>query len=459
MELLLLGLIIAVATGGGASAADQPQSHPVIEWLISAEIGGSFNVDKVAFDNGAMFAIGDISKGELIMDVPRKAQLRPSKEEYEEHEDYNSEEDGYGLMCFTAKRLAYEYEVLKEKSGHWPYLQYVFESFDHAAIPIGWSPEGKELVHVMVDYDVLEPFDFGDTCFAGTTYAESCKHAADGEGSVLLEAAWRIVVSRGWNHVLVPSYDMINHRNGSWRNVDRDPMGGRANLEVDGEFRIIAIKDIPAGAQLYNSYNQCDYDATCNRNTGMVYMTQDIFQDYGFVEQYPRRFAFFTGYDHDEELGLVINIDEKTPGGGDLEVKWMTKRPSKLQLKWMVEQLALLTDKEMIDYLEKGVKLLTSEKEGRAVLEYYEALKEVLSLAIETVHPPQDDKGASNDDPLSDDDDFDDDDFDDFHEDEDRIFIEDEDGDDDFDDEDEDEDGDDDFDDEDEDEDGAGDEL
>merc|ERR1711957_735883 len=126
--------------------------------------------------------------------------------------------------------------------------------------------------------------------------------------------------------------------------------GGRANLEVDGEFRIIAIKDIPAGAQLYNSYNQCDYDATCNKDVGLVYMTQDIFQDYGFVEQYPRRFAFFTGYyNEDENLGMVINIDEKTSGGGDLEVKFLTKRPSELQLKWMVKQFARLTDKIMID--------------------------------------------------------------------------------------------------------------
>merc|ERR1711971_43561 len=104
---------------------------------------------------------------------------------------------------------------------------------------------------------------------------------------------------------------MINHRNGpQHHNVDRHSATGGL-LSVEDEYTVAATQRIPAGQQLHNSYNQCQYDKTCY-GIDKSYVTPQIFLDYGFVEQYPRRFAFdVTGLAlHDEDDDDEFDDDE-----------------------------------------------------------------------------------------------------------------------------------------------------
>jgi len=315
-----------------------------------------------------MFATRDISKGEQLMIIPPSAMLMGSDDEAED------------LSCATAERLVEEYSDKGEaESEYWPYLQYVFESSPHKTVPMGWSEEGKQLIQDIVG-DGLDPQEFGSGSFF-----ENCDY--DGEDADqrhdLLEASYRIVLSRGWHHVMVPVLDMVNHRNGDWLNVDRDPNSD--NLEVEGDYRIVALKDIPKGSQLHNSYNQC-VDVTCS-GTEFTYITPQIFLDYGFVEQYPRRFAFDTGFEEeDNELGLLIEIDEN--GDNELELSWLNGGPYWEEVEWLEEQKQRLDELDM----EARTQNLPHPHEASAAQDYYQSLLVAIDFAIQAAEDEAEDE-------------------------------------------------------------------
>jgi len=346
-----------------ATAVPTTEEHPVLAWLRAQE-GGYVN-PKVVFTEGGLFATSEIKKGEAVFTIPTNALLKP----------FDEEDDS---MCETAHRLVLEYRR-SEESSYAPFVKYVFETFPHKTVPMGWSEQGKQLVRDMVGSQ-LEPQEFGSGSFD-----EACEGYDDylleedldkSQQIDLLEAAWRIVCARGWHHVLVPVFDMANHRNNQWRNIDRD-----TDLEdVDQEYRIIALKNIEKGGQLYNSYNQCR-DVTCH-DIDMFYVTPQIFGDYGFVEQYPHRFDFWTGQeDEEDDFGLVFEVDEiDDHNRNDVFIKWLKDEPNPDQIDWLKKQHKRLQRLEN-DVTERA-KVLSSKHEADMAMSYYRALKNALNLAI-----------------------------------------------------------------------------
>ena len=97
---------------------------------------------------------------------------------------------------------------------------------------------------------------------------------------------------------MVPVFDMVNHRNGHWFNID-------SNSAHEGkDITVKATRDIKAGEQLYLSYNECE-----DCDYAYTYTGEQIARDYGFVEQYPQRWNLF-----DNEL--VVELDESEEKGG-----------------------------------------------------------------------------------------------------------------------------------------------
>mmetsp|Transcript_7170 Transcript_7170/g.10467 ORF Transcript_7170/g.10467 Transcript_7170/m.10467 type:complete len:381 (+) Transcript_7170:52-1194(+) len=357
--------LIAIAALTTVIAAN----HPVIEWLRSRD-GGHFT-EKVFFRDGGMFAAEDISEGEIVMMIPPNALFGPNA-------DDDSDE------CGTARRLAHEYVHLKEKSDHWPYLQYVFESFPHKSVPIGWSSAGKKIVRDLIVGSELEPRGFGRG-----SYKNACGATDDDSLAVWLEAAWRIVLSRGWHHIMVPVFDMVNHRNGRYHNVDRRSTTDEL-LQVDGDYTIVATKDIKAGSQLHNSYNQCQADATCF-GIDKSYVTPQIFLDYGFVEQLPRRFAFFYPGDEEEEEDddeFEYDDEEEDDSSGivvwevneDKKIVWIGAAPNSSQISWLQVHLKRLQDVK--NAVTERKRRLKNQYEAQGIMDYYQALTEALQLAI-----------------------------------------------------------------------------
>merc|ERR1719343_853975 len=134
--------------------------------------------------------------------------------------------------------------------------------------------------------------------YATTWLEEDWYEDCDGDPTDDLSAkAAMLVVSRADDDLLVPVYDMYNHRNGKYYNTFMKAVRGEL-------YQVTARRDIQPGEQLYNSYNMCD---NCGgRRDG--YGTPEVFRDYGFVEEFPQRRNF-------EELDFMFDLFESDEGG------------------------------------------------------------------------------------------------------------------------------------------------
>ena len=322
-------------------------SDPVadqIQWLRSK---GGYVSDKIthgSYDKSnpsvkVLFANAPIQENEQIMIIPAAALITGGPNEE---------------MCETARNLVKE-RHLGNASTHGPYVRYLFESFPHEHLPLAWSEETKDLFRTLVGKD-LEPQDFADNSFENL--CESIESDHDKEA---LRAAFRIVVSRGWEDKLVPVLDMINHRNGRFHNVDQ-----ANSVHGTQDISIVAIRDISVGEQLYYSYNEC-HDVDCE-GIAYTYTTPQIFADYGFVEQYPRRFNF------DDDLVFEIDMNDD----GFLQLDWISDPASVQATDWLRGHLHRLH--KLHSTISQGVENLRSH-EKISILEYYQAMVTALEMA------------------------------------------------------------------------------
>jgi len=325
-----------------------------IEWLRAK--GGFFSdkIEYAPFDKNntepssphAMFVTSPIRKNEQLMLIPTTALLTagPSQD-----------------MCDTANNLVKEYR-LKEASDFAPYVKYVFESFSHEHLPAAFSDEGKDLFATVVGRE-LPPEDFGNNLFWYACGGGDDEDDKDDER--LHEIAYSIVVARSWNDVMVPVYDMVNHRNGHWHNIDQETSAH------DGEdVSVVALRDIEVGEQLYLSYNEChDYDC---EDMAHSYTLPSMVADYGFVEQYPRRFNFETP---DDTLVFDLDIDDNEK----VQLAWISEPPDLYQMNWLRSHLHRL--RNLVDVVAHGVEELPSHEKD-LITEYYKALTSALEHAL-----------------------------------------------------------------------------
>mmetsp|Transcript_13336 Transcript_13336/g.36781 ORF Transcript_13336/g.36781 Transcript_13336/m.36781 type:complete len:394 (-) Transcript_13336:413-1594(-) len=363
----VVGVLTAAVSAQNANELKLQQ----VEWLRSC--GGYFN-EKLSFDQppgsdeptGGIFTTEDIAKGETVLAVPTSCQLRERNE------------------CLTAIRLAEEYVGGETESDFWPYIKYVFEVYPHDTLPDAWTAAGKGLMEAIVGPE-LDPYGFGDGSFHRrcSSYEERIDYDETSED--LLEAAMRIVNARGWNNVMLPVYDMVNHNNGPMRNV-----GQVHDSKKDPNIVVHARRNIKKGEEISNSYNECN-DHTCY-GIAHTYVTPDIFKDYGFIEQYRalQRWRFYTtliGTKEALEESILFDIQSrsstsvpKEPTLDDLELKWLSDKPTADQVMWLKMQIGRL--KGMQEYVEYTAGRLEQQFEADAALRYYEALLTALEMAL-----------------------------------------------------------------------------
>ena len=168
-------------------------NDPLIEWLRSN--GGVFS-DKVQFrhldpnDESSpvgLFANDALKKGETIMVIPKKCLFTTPPPQ------------GY---CETARALAHHARE-GEKSFFKDYVNYVFDGNKHKILPYRWSDDAKKILHEITGKEFPNP------AIDERSFASSC-----GDGGDLEEDAFELVFTGSWGDipVLVPVYDMVNHR-------------------------------------------------------------------------------------------------------------------------------------------------------------------------------------------------------------------------------------------------------
>jgi Spermine/spermidine synthase domain/SET domain len=264
------------------------------------------------------------------------------------------EYENWPVNCGLVRMLAREMR-LGDGSPFAPYVNYL-KSLPKSNVPSAWSKSSQKLLKKVLgqnddddsddnddddDEDTValppaEPFGWIESDWHGRCGGRN-RHPRNGNNNPnndgLEEAAYYMVKQRSWDDLLVPVFDMMSHRNGRWLNTDNVPfLDSLSNADdedkEDGDsprtIKVFANRDIAKGEEIYTSYNMCT-DCVGRAHSG--YGTPEILEDYGFVEDYPRRFSFDvpTG---DVVFDIDYRYDETTGETLDgLEVSWLGDPP------------------------------------------------------------------------------------------------------------------------------------
>jgi hypothetical protein len=245
MKLHFLAGSLLASTAKAYKAESQSQSAPlnfgIFDWIHNSE-GGFYN-PKQTFRRDektgltGVFAKQRIEKNEVLLTVPWDLILKSD----------DREEEGR-MCCETVASVAREMR-LGEESKLAPYANYL-NSQGNDQLPSAWTAAGQDLLRTIVGGVVDEPEippaeptewltnDWYDRCEGKRRDALSAKAAV-------------LVVQRSDDYIMIPAYDMYNHRNGKWFNT-------RTDTEVDINHVTKATRVIEAGEQIYMSYDQCD---------------------------------------------------------------------------------------------------------------------------------------------------------------------------------------------------------
>lgn len=348
-SLLFPGIATTVAATLDVTDADVKHSASIISWLKTKK--GYFNpkLEMRRIDPSdptsifGMFAKEDISEGSLMVRIPNDVVL---------HSKENGEPKA--MDCGLVHNLIDQLR-LKNDSEYAPYVNYLLETQPPGQLPSAWSKPGKELLmqllghqdfsldEAMIDLNeggdlnlrnILPPMD--PIGWIEHEWYGDCNGSDDPQA----QYAALQVVQRAWDDILIPIYDMINHRNGDWLNTKSDESGVHS-----GEPVVVKSKrDIKAGEQIYSTYNMCE-DCGARITT---YGTSEVLRDYGFVEQYPQTWIF-----PDLDLGFRIDEGDEDADGNQLYIltEWIDEEPDEEDdMDALQEKLAyVVQQKNMLD--------------------------------------------------------------------------------------------------------------
>eukprot|EP00957_Ditylum_brightwellii_P169328 12887562-Ditylum_brightwellii.AAC.1 len=182
------------------------------------------------------FANDDLAEGEILFVLPRSIIM-----------SNNKSPRGIPLECDTVRVLAKELK-LGSSSKYSPYINYLAGTQPPGQLPSAWSDAGKDLFKDLLRYetdDALPP-DY-PTDWITHEWHRFCR----GSNDLIEEHAAELVLQRGWDNLMIPIYDMLDHRNGHWFNSESTTVRG------DESIQVYATRDIMAGEETYNSYNLC----------------------------------------------------------------------------------------------------------------------------------------------------------------------------------------------------------
>jgi hypothetical protein len=307
-----------------------------------------------------MFVNGTIKKGELLYSVPWDLIIKP--------DDYDDDDEYYGdfyktpiLSCDTVYSLIHELN-LGDKSKYGPYLKY-FHDFKTNYLIEQWSETGTDLINYIAGYDMK-----ADSSWLRYWYEE-----CDGSDDLLHEKAALYVTTRAEDYLLIPLFDLANHRNGHMNHAHiNKKIEIVRGISADG----IATRDIAAGEEIVHSYYLND---KLLATEDYISCTTTLMYNFGFVEPMPQRWVF-ENYLVDDELVIFDLDDAKADTGqeGELEVRWRDdwSRPNQDTLLFFrkeLERLDKISANLATDNSQRILSLM-SKDEYNVASRYHEAL-------------------------------------------------------------------------------------
>eukprot|EP00978_Attheya_sp_CCMP212_P018930 scaffold52341_cov51-Attheya_sp.AAC.1 len=337
--------------------------NELIEWIKSQS--GAFINNKQEFrlqdpldptSGTGIFAVERIEKGEILCKIPENLMIQPDNDY--DHNDFNVPN------CGTVWALIHEIE-LGDESRFAPYVRYLLTR-PRGQIPETWSDAGYATLREI--YSGEDPDHWLDTDFM-ETWHEECEQGGSKDNPLFNHMAMQ-VVQRSEDELMIPFYDMYNHRNGYWLNTRQTFPDDNDSLEIS------ARRTIEAGEQIYNSYNMCD---ECNGRKEDFFDSAQILTNYGFVEQMPQRWNFFGET-------AVFDLDEKKGDPGTIEFTWAaTPSLNPAMLEFMEEEI------NRLDYLEwsfqedketSSLRTLIPDIEWNVIMQYHSAYRAALGYGL-----------------------------------------------------------------------------
>ncbi|KAG7346581.1 spermine synthase [Nitzschia inconspicua] len=338
-------------------------AQAIFDWVASSE-GGIVNPKQevrraVPGDLSTPLIVAAkerIEAGEIMVRVPWENIIKPD----------DPDDDGQ-LPCSTATALAREMKLGKD-SKYAPYVMYLNGESD-TQIPSVWSQPAQDLFLKVLGDKEIPPARA--TAWISKHWYQRC--GGDPEDKVSTKAAL-MVIQRSDDEIMIPAYDAYNHRNGKYTSTD-------TTIKVGNYHETVATRTIEAGEEIFLSYNLCKH---CGGRK-MDYGTGEMLRDYGFVEQYPRRFHYMDEYQFD----LEQNDD------GTLQVIWdKVYRPKSRNNKertknWMRKQIRRLLKLKLgdwnFDYDEKKDELGMTRSEWNTIWEFVDANIAAMRAAMDSL--------------------------------------------------------------------------
>ncbi|KAL7547248.1 hypothetical protein ACHAWF_010567 [Thalassiosira exigua] len=210
--------------------------------------------------NRGLVAAAPIRAEELIIRTPKNLILSPPGAD----------------MCQRIKAATHELKDGAQSKWH-TYFEYDITSETDMHVPTEWDRRSR----AMMELQGLPPS--GDTHRHVDWYQNACNKG--GGMNDLDMKALMIWLTRATDIGLVPMYDLMNHHNGL--------VNTYFETNQEGDLKVIASTDIGENEQVFSTYARAGMESTI-----------DIFNTYGFVEDYPQLWRW-----NDEKL-MVSSRDK-----------------------------------------------------------------------------------------------------------------------------------------------------
>uniref|UniRef100_A0A7S1C2F9 SET domain-containing protein n=1 Tax=Corethron hystrix TaxID=216773 RepID=A0A7S1C2F9_9STRA len=364
-RLLLASFPALVTYGGGGTVFSQDgKSHGqiLIEWMRSKggyvnsklEIRRSDPTDPTS--QYGIFAKEKLGKKEGILQIPSSCQISDERGDFDRNENAEGDPD---MVCGTVFNLIREMK-LGEASYFAPYVDYLLAEPLWTHLPSAWSDEGKNLLNsILRNYTktAIPPTD--PTLWIEYEWHKICR----GSNDPYEENAALIVVQRSVNGLLIPVFDMMNHRNGKWLNTE-------SNIYKNNVLKVRTLREIEPGEELYTTYNLCK---DCGHRIES-FGTPEFFREYGFVEQYPQRWIF------EDVVGFEIDEADVESSSSNFTISWIGTSPGDDGMTFLHEIVSVTEITKSV--LEKNDGEIP-KSEYSSIVQYHQALSKAISLAFD----------------------------------------------------------------------------
>jgi hypothetical protein len=297
----------------------------------------------------------------------------------------------------------YRQFLLGDESKYAPYINYL-KNQPRGRIPSEWTEAGKQLLNTILDRRTTNSNSNDDSEGGGLPPQQNLKGYEDtwlqecrGDDTPLARAAFYQFTSRDEDTLMVPFYDMHNHSNDPKKlnTISYKPK------KKGRPFVLRALRDIAPGEQIYISYNRCHRCWFDEEYTGCTsyshYGTSEVFDVFGFVEDFPQMWKFRMNVDDEEEqvqgrpphwdelnfclersedddMHLVVSFGDNYVTEGE--------EPSEANVKYLAEQLIRLNELEKSMKTDVELMKTMPSYEWEMAWTYHQALMTSISAAM-----------------------------------------------------------------------------